>query len=838
MKWSSVFPLSSALSALVACLVFLAPTSVSAVTPPYPQSRVITGLSWDLSTVGSLRKAVGSDIWAMAWGADGNLYGAWGDGGGFAGTQTSKSTGRASLGFARITGTPAVGNPASFSGANVWGQAPQFAQSQATFGGKVDGLFSVDGVLYGQGALWTAANCGCADPTVLSGSNQNDHTLTWSSDFGKTWTIAPWKSSGGFGSFLQFGQDYRGAFDPAHLYFYYGRDPNVDPANVYLRRMLKSAVTADPATPGHFEYFTGTDSSGSPLWTTTEGNAHPVFSDPNSPAGAGTGIGVVYDAPLGRYLAIGGHGDGTGQVGIFEAPNPWGPWATVAYYDDWGGFNETAGPGNGMGFPAKWISSDGKTLWAVFSGINTFDSFNLAKAVLTVATAVAPPQISAPAGGVAFTPGELVTAQASGSNLSWSVTLSPSSQPFATGSGSSFTFTVPTNVTATQTLRINLTGPGGTTFRDYAVVVAQTNPVVGYWKLDEGAGASVADASGDGNTGMLVNGPKWTAGKFGTALSFSGGADLVQVPGGGSLASLYRNGLTVSAWIKPESAGAGGRGRIVDKDNNDVGWFFAMSASTSMIFAVDQFAGTQPSRVSTAVVAPNAWQHVAATWDGSVNGANIHLYVNGVPADGTAVNGSGAAQADATTPLVIGNRAVDRARGFDGAIDDVHMYNRVLSASEVRNLVGGGVNVTVNSVSTGQTYTLTTAKVGAALYTDRDYTITSIPASLAGNVMIQTANADKTVKANPHLKFTIDRSATVYVVFSATADSLPAWLDDGTWTGVAGTFNTTDPGAGGIAAARTIYKKSFAAGQVSLGGNLAAPAGPSGYSNYVVVVTP
>jgi hypothetical protein len=333
------------LSAMCAvALMFLRPILGLAATPPYPQSKVITSMSWDLSTVTSLRKASGSDIWAMTWGADGNLYGAWGDGGGFDGTQDSKATGRTSLGIAVITGTPAVGNPASYTGKNVWGQAPSFAESQATFGGKVSELFSVDGVLYGEGALWTTANCACSDPTSKSGSNPNDHTLIWSSDLGKTWTIAPWKSSGGLGSFLQFGENYRGAFDPTHLYFYYLRDVNADPSHSYLRRMLKSLVTADPATPGHFEYFTGTDSNGAPLWTTTEGNAHPVFTDTNSPAGAGTYIGVVYDAPLGRYLAIASHGDGTGQVGIFEGLNPWGPWATVAYYDDWGNSTRPRAP--------------------------------------------------------------------------------------------------------------------------------------------------------------------------------------------------------------------------------------------------------------------------------------------------------------------------------------------------------------------------------------------------------------------------------------------------------------------------------------------------------------
>src|SRR3954469_9704598 len=117
--------------------------------PPYPQSKVITGVSWDLSTVKSLRKAAGSDIWPTAWAADGNLYGAWGDGGGF-GPESGSGAARTSLGVALISGTPAVGSTSSYTGRNIWGQAPEYAKYQAAFGGKGGEVFSVDGVLYGE----------------------------------------------------------------------------------------------------------------------------------------------------------------------------------------------------------------------------------------------------------------------------------------------------------------------------------------------------------------------------------------------------------------------------------------------------------------------------------------------------------------------------------------------------------------------------------------------------------------------------------------------------------------------------------------------------------------
>jgi hypothetical protein len=598
----------------------VAPAATSAA--PYPHSKIIAGVSWDLSTVTSLRKAVGSDIWPTAWGADGNLYGAWGDGGGFSGVDSNAPAARASLGFAQISGTPVAGNTSSYAGRNIWGQAPGYAKYQAQFGGKVSDMFSVGGVLYGEANIWTDDNCGCSDPTRKSSGNRNNRTLIWSSNLGRSWTIAPWQAASAFGSFLQFGKDYQGAFDPAHLYFYYSGDANSDPSNVYLRRMAAGTVTEDPATRGHFEYFAGVDSSGSPYWTTVEANAQPVFTDSNSAAGEGTGLGVVFDAPLGRYVAIESHGEMTGQIGLFESAHPWGPWATIAYYDDWGGFNETSREANGMYFPAKWISSDGLALWAVFSGLGEFDSFNVARAVLQVNND------QPPSDDVKATP--------------------PARPP-----------------------------------------VQATTSAVAQWTFNAGAGNSAASSASNDNDGQLVNGPQWITGVPGTALGFDGDRAAVLMSGSGSVANLYKGGLTVSAWIRPASAGAGGRGRIVDKDNNDAGWFFSMYSPTRIQFAVDQFDAGSPSRISTEGVDLNRWQHVAATWDGTTRGSKIHLYIDGVPADGGATNGSGSTYNDAGTPLTVGNRASDQARGFDGGIDEVQIYNRVLTPAEIRNLAAG-----------------------------------------------------------------------------------------------------------------------------------------------------
>ena len=823
-----------------ACIAVFA-VSAAASTPPYPQSQIITAITWDFSTLTTLRKAQGSDIWPLTWAKDGNLYGAWGDGGGFQGDNTN---GRVSVGFAAISGTPVAGNAASFSGTNIWGLSPTYAQNRATFGGKIATLLSVKGTLYAYGGFWTTANCGCSDPTQKSESGPLQ-TLVSSADLAASWTAPPtWTDSG---AFLNFGQDYWEALD-GNVYIYYTHNDaqhGNDTKHVYLKRVPIASLGIDPAVSGAYQYLTGVDANGNPIsWSSSESNAAPIFTDNND----AFGMTVYYDAAIGRYLATVGHdtpvaAGSAGQFGVFEAPNPWGPWATVDYEDNWGNLgSSTGGDYLDVFIPTKWMGADGKTFWATTSGVN-LDSFNTVKATLTVSNNV--PAITAPTPGITLTPGQNVTAQGTGgSQITWSVDrIGDGLAPFASGSGASITFTVPADSNPSQVIRIMATGSSGArVYRDYHIGTGGSTPV-GYWKFDEGTGTSATDSSGNGDTGTLTNQPTWVTGKLKKALNFTG-TQVVQANGSGSLANLYTGGMTVSAWINPAGTGGGGAGRIVDKDNNNGGWFLAMSSSNNVKLQADQFdvppPGTaiQPSLASASnSIVLNTWQHVAATWDGSTNGTGMHIYVNGAPADGTPVNGSsnGTPFSDAASPLGIGNRGADLARGFNGSIDDVRVYNRVLSAAEIQSLAHQGVGVTINSVSTGKTYTLTTAQAGALIYTDRTFTIASLPTSVTGGVMIQTANDDKIVTVTPHLTFTLDSSATVYVIYDGRATQLPAWLGDGTWTATGQTFTTNETQLSN----RAVYKKSFAAGQVSLGGNLASPAtGPSGYSDYFVIVVP
>jgi hypothetical protein len=347
---------------------------------PYPHSRLISTITWDFSTIASHRKALGSDLWPCAWAVDGDLYCAWGDGGGFDGNDDN--IGRASLGFARITGTPSTRDPDAITGKNIWG-SPPYAEFAARFGGKVGSMVAVNGVLYAIGGFWTTDNS--LDPVHASARGPLS-TIAWSSDAAQSWQIAPWSSRLPLGSFVDGGQDSVSAPAP-YVLLYYMREG--DSRHLYLRRICADQLTVDPAAVPGVEYFAGASHRAREAhWSAREADATAVFTDRNNVQGAT----AVYDPGIGRYLLTAGHyasgndnDSSAGQVGLFEAPNPWGPWATIGYYENWGNLKaETTGDFLSLRIPSKWLSSDGKTLWAVFSGLKSFDSFNVVRAVLSV----------------------------------------------------------------------------------------------------------------------------------------------------------------------------------------------------------------------------------------------------------------------------------------------------------------------------------------------------------------------------------------------------------------------------------------------------------------------
>jgi len=313
--------------------------------PPYPLSRKITEVNFAPdSTI--IRKADGSDNWPVTWADDGSLYTAYGDGWGFSPGIEKKL----SLGLARI-----VGNPADFKGINIRSKTGEFV-GEGRNGKKASSLLMIDGILY----MWIRNASG----------NGKGSQLAWSSDYGRKWKFADWKFTTSFGYpvFLNYGKNYKWARD--NYVYIYSHDEN--DAYMPADRMVLARVPKDKLQDlSGYEFFSSFDSSGNPEWSEDIKRRGTVFSNPAMCCRSG----ISYDEGLKRYLWCqiipeSDHPQGPrfqGGFGIYEAPEPWGPWSTVYYTRNW-----DVGPGETSSFPTGWMSTDGKTCWLLFSGNDSF----------------------------------------------------------------------------------------------------------------------------------------------------------------------------------------------------------------------------------------------------------------------------------------------------------------------------------------------------------------------------------------------------------------------------------------------------------------------------------
>ena len=117
-------------------------------------------------------------------------------------------------------------------------------------------------------------------------------------------------------------------------------------------------------------------------------------------------------------------------------------------------------------------------------------------------------------------------------------------------------------------------------------------------------------------------------------------------------------------------------------------------------------------------------------------------------------------------------------------------------------------------------------QAGAVQYGDRAFTVTTIPAALAGGAWLRTANDSKGYAGNPLVSFSLNQPADVYVTLDDRNTAPPAWMAG--WSNTGLKMTTSE---GGTARSFTVYTKSFAAGTVSLGSS-----GQAGFSLYNVIV--
>jgi hypothetical protein len=212
---------------------------------------------------------------------------------------------------------------------------------------------------------------------------------------------------------------------------------------------------------------------------------------------------------------------------------------------------------------------------------------------------------------------------------------------------------------------------------------ADTSGLVAEWAMESVAGDVVPDLTGHGHDAVCstaaMSCPTVTAGKHGNALRFDGVNDHLTVANAPDLETM--TALTVTAWIWVDSVTAGQTGCFVNKplgtgDANS--WQSCMNgmqqvlfySNTSIAAGVDGLY-TNPNSLPLA-----AWVHIAIRWDGTFK----TIWVNGLD-----LIGDPSTLTFDSNDIVIGYDMDFGAPSvpFTGIVDEVRIYNRALSDSEI-----------------------------------------------------------------------------------------------------------------------------------------------------------
>jgi len=263
-----------------------------------------------------------------------------------------------------------------------------------------------------------------------------------------------------------------------------------------------------------------------------------------------------------------------------------------------------------------------------------------------------------------------------------------------------------------------------------AVVIrpAPINGLVGYWSFDSGAmgTTSAQDLSGRNNTGWLMGGVAKVIGKLGQALSFNGTSRYVNM---GNVADLGIGDATIVAWIKPTNVSQASQ--IICKRQNDGGYpMYTLSVGSTVGSALnsskkisamfnDRYevcSGTTQAYRTTNDVVDGNWHHVVTV---RKSGIAPKIYIDGVDSAVTSACGSsGNTNVNTTNTAQFGVGACVHGGPlglYNGLVDDVRIYNRALSASEVSSLYKSSGVAKTNTSSVGavtKTVNLTSGLVG------------------------------------------------------------------------------------------------------------------------------
>lgn len=216
-----------------------------------------------------------------------------------------------------------------------------------------------------------------------------------------------------------------------------------------------------------------------------------------------------------------------------------------------------------------------------------------------------------------------------------------------------------------------------TTYRD---LVLSDGPV-GYWRLGEATGITIADESGHGREATLAGGvslgqPGAIADDPSTAAAFNGTNAYASI--GQNFDFVGNAPFSVEAWIKPTLYDSIVRHFITKQDRppvTKVGYAILVNAAEGLKF--ERYVTNSGLEALAPAPPLNVYAHVVGTYDG----ASLRLYVNGVLAAGPTPDPR--VSTATAAPALIGSERPGGGQHFAGSIDETAIYDRALTAAQI-----------------------------------------------------------------------------------------------------------------------------------------------------------
>ena len=219
----------------------------------------------------------------------------------------------------------------------------------------------------------------------------------------------------------------------------------------------------------------------------------------------------------------------------------------------------------------------------------------------------------------------------------------------------------------------------------------QSSPAEVHLTFDQStiSGSTATDSSGNGFNATLVNSPTTTPGEFNEGLALDGSTQGAKLGTTATLSAMgITNNLTISAWVKPSNLTSPTQAAVAKAATGssaatEVATLYLMRLSTRP--SVDFSDGTNLLRVvatSGPTISTNTWYHIV----GTLSGQTASIYVNGALVGTTTSSSFGTIHDLTSYPWAVGYDARSNRNYLAGTVDDVRIYARALTASEVAQL--------------------------------------------------------------------------------------------------------------------------------------------------------